>query len=96
MKFTRMIICEGMNDDVVTEVVRQMQEHVRNIPCLVDHSIMVEEGGRMVILVTGWHNRQDCLTYHTSRIYRQLVASTQHMLIGDYVVKFFQNRTEPS
>ena len=47
MKFTRMTICEAMNDDVVADVVRQMQEHVRNIPCLVDHSIMVEEGGRM-------------------------------------------------
>jgi hypothetical protein len=32
-------------------------------------------------------------TCHTSRIYRELVASTQHMLLGDYVVKLFQNKT---
>jgi hypothetical protein len=28
-----------------------------------------------------------------SRAYRQLVADTQHMLVGNYVVKVFQNKT---
>jgi heme-degrading monooxygenase HmoA len=89
-----MIICETVNDELVKNLVAEMQEHVRNIPGLVAHSILVEEGGRMVILLTDWNNRQDCLTYHASRTYRQLVASTQHMLIGNYVVKLFQNRTD--
>ena len=93
MNTTRMIIAEAATDEMTNELVAKMQEHVRDIPCLIDHSILVEEGGHMVILVTNWHNRQDCLTYHTSRIYRQLVASTQHMLLGDYVVKLFQNKT---
>jgi hypothetical protein len=57
------------------------------------YSILVEEGGRMVILITDWPSREDCLTYHASRIYRQFVASTQHMLVGDYVVKVFANKT---
>ncbi len=91
---TRMVICEAVNDDLVKEVVNQMEEHVRNIPGLIGHSILAEEGGHMVILITDWSNRQDCLTYHASRAYRQLVASTHHMLVGDYVVKLFQNRTE--
>ena len=94
MNVTRMSICEAINDDAVKEVVNQMQEHARSIPCLTGYSILVEEGGRMVILLTGWNNRQECLAYHASRAYRQLVASTQHMLIGDFVVKLFQNKTE--
>jgi len=90
VQFTRMLIGEAVTDEITKELVAKMQEHVRDIPCLIDHSILVEEGGRMVILLTNWHNRQDCLTYHTSRMYRQLVAGTQHMLISDYVVKLFQ------
>jgi len=88
-----MIIGEAVSDDVANQLVRKMEEHVRNIPCLVDHSVLVEEGGRMVILLTSWGSREDCLTYHTSRTYRQLLAATQHMLMGDYVVKVFQNKT---
>jgi heme-degrading monooxygenase HmoA len=61
-----MVICEAVNDDLVKEIVNQMQEHVRNIPGLSGHSILTEEGGHMVILVTDWSNRQDCLTYHAS------------------------------
>jgi len=91
MTVTRMSICEAVNDDAVKEVVNQMHEHARSIPGLTSYSILVEEGGRMVILLTGWNNRQECLAYHASRTYRQLVASTQHMLIGDYVVKLFQS-----
>ena len=93
MRTTRMVIGEAVSDDVTNQLVTKMQEHVREIPCLVDHSIVVEEGGRMVILVTNWHNREDCMTYHCSRMYRQLVASTQHLLLGEYVVKLFQNKT---
>jgi hypothetical protein len=57
------------------------------------HSIIVEEGGRMVIMLADWSNLQDCLTYHASREYRQVVACTQHLLGGDFFVKLFHNRT---
>jgi hypothetical protein len=50
----------------------------------------------MVILITDWSSREECLTYHASRGYRQFVASTQHMLVGDYVVKLFHNKTSPN
>jgi hypothetical protein len=88
-----MAICEGVADDAVKEIVNGMQEHVKTVPGLTGHSILVEEGGRMVILVTDWPNRQECLTYHASKICRQFVAATQHLLIGDYVVKLFRNNS---
>ena len=75
----------------VKEIVTRMQEHVRDVPSVNSHSILVEEGGRMVVLTTDWPNRQDCIAYHASRAYRQLVAATQHLLMGNYVVKLFQN-----
>jgi hypothetical protein len=71
-----------------------MQEHVRNIPDLIGHSILAEEGGRMVILTTDWSSRDACLQHHASRLNRQFVAATQDLLVGSYVVKLFQNHTE--
>ena len=95
MKWTRMAISEAVSDDMVKEIVTKMREHVAaEIPGVAGHSILVEEGGLMVVLITDWRNRQDCLTYHVSKACRQLVASTQHMLVGSYVVKLFQNRTD--
>ena len=94
MNCTRMIVCEAVNDGVVSELVRLLQDDVGDIPNLAGHSILVEEGGRMVLILTEFRNREDCLLYHSSRAYRQLVAKTQHLLIGGYVVKLFQNRSE--
>ncbi len=95
MKWTRMAISEAVSDDMVKEIVTKMREHVATeIPGIVGYSILVEEGGLMVVLITDWRNRQDCLTYHASKSCRQLVASTQHMLVGNYVVKLFQNRRD--
>src|SRR5262245_49870054 len=94
MSSTRMIICEAVADDAVKEIVNLMQEHVRDLAGMIGHSILVEEGGTMVVLITDWPNREDCLAYHASRAYLQLVAATQHRLVGNYVVKLFQNRTE--
>jgi len=96
MPVTRMIIGEAATDDLATEVIAKMHEHVRTLTGLIKHSILVEEGGRMVILITDWPDREQCLTYHASRPYRQFVAGTQHMLVGDYVVKFFHNKTNPN
>ena len=91
---TRMQICEVVSDDLLKQIVAEMKEHIATIPGLVGHSILVEEGGRMVILITDWPNRQDSLTYHSSKAYRQFIAGTQHMLVGDYVIKLFNNRSE--
>jgi hypothetical protein len=89
MRTTKMLIGEVVSDDLLKQIVAHMKEHIATIPGLVSHSILVEEGGRMVILITDWPNRQDCVTYHSSRVYRQFLAGTQHMLVGDYVVKLF-------
>ena len=94
MQCTEMIIGEVLTDDHVKEIVNRMQDHVRNLPELIGHSILAEEGGRMLILITDWSSRQDCLQYNASKAKRQLVAATQHMLVGSYVVKLFQNQTE--
>jgi quinol monooxygenase YgiN len=94
MKFTRMLICESLADAQVQEIIDRMQEYVRTIPDVIDHSILAEEDGRMVILITDWKSREACLQHHTSRSNRQFVADTQHLLVGSYVVKLFQNHTE--
>src|SRR5438067_9943857 len=79
--YTHMLISEAVTDDLAKEVIATMQDHVRDTPGLIDHSILVEEDERMVILIMHWSNRQDFLTYHASRAYRQLIAGTQHMLL---------------
>ena len=94
MRTTRMLIAEVVSDDLLKQIVAEMKEHIATIQGLVGRSILVEEGGRMVILITDWRNREGCVTYHSSRAYRQFIAGTQHMLVGDYVVKLFNNRTE--
>jgi hypothetical protein len=92
--FTRMIVCEALTDDNVQNIISRMQEHVRKIPDVIAHSILAEEGGRMVILTTDWNGREACLQYHSSRLNRQFIAETQDLLVGSYVVKLFQNQTE--
>jgi len=94
MKFTRLCICEALSDASVKQIVNLMQEHVRDVSGMIGHSILVEEGGLMLILSTDWPNRQQCVEYHASRLYRRLVTATQHMPVGNYVVKLFQNRTD--
>src|SRR6267142_5179031 len=94
MRTTRMQICEVVSDHLLKQIVAHMKDHIATIPGLVGHWILIEEGGRMVILITDWPNRQDCVTYHSSRAYRQFIAGTQHMLAGDYVVKLFNNMSE--
>ena len=87
---TRMLIGEVVSDDLLKQIMAHMKDHVATIPGLVGHSILVEEGGRMVILITDWRNREGCVTYHSSRAYRQFIAGTQHMLVGDYVYQIVQ------
>jgi len=94
--YTHMLIGEAITGEYVNQLVNRMQDHVRSTPELIGHSILAEEGGRMVVLVTDWPSRQECLQYHSSRAYRQFDMDTQYMLAGNYVVKIFQNKTEGS
>jgi quinol monooxygenase YgiN len=53
-------------------------------------NFMVEEGGNLIIALTHWKTREDCVRYHSSRAYRQFVAKSHPLLIGDFVVKLFR------
>ena len=44
----------------------------------------------MILIETTWETREACLKYHCSRAYRQLVVKTQHLLVGDFLVKLFR------
>jgi len=60
MNIARMIIGEAATDEMTNELVAKMREHIRDIPCLVDHSILVEEGGHMVGLSFPTHYCSFC------------------------------------
>ncbi len=95
--FARMVIGEAISDDQVqefagiysSEVLPELQQQ----PGFESAEFLVEEGGRMAVSLTFWKSREDCLKYHSSRSYRQFVAKTQHLLIGHFVVKLFQEHS---
>ena len=94
MRYERMVIGEAINNEYLTNVAEIMKvnchERLINEPGFESYSIIKEDGGHMIILQTVWMSREDCVRYHSGRAYRQLVASTQHMLVGDFVVKLFK------
>jgi len=93
--YVRMVIGEVVTDEAVSEFLKIWNERpkvARNEPGFIEVRLMTEEGGRMVVIETVWATRDHCLRYHWSRAYRQLVAKTQHLLVGDFVVKLFRQR----
>ena len=93
--YARMVIGEAISEDQVQEFARIYTSEV--LPELEGQSgfasarLMVEEDGRMAVSLTVWMTKDDCLKYHCSRSYRQFVAKTQHLLIGEFVVKLFKD-----
>ena len=93
--YARMVIGEANNEEQVQEFARIYTSEV--LPELEKEAgfasarLMVEEDGRMAVSLTFWNTREDCVRYHCSRAYRQFVARTQHLLVGDYVVKIFRD-----
>ena len=92
--YTRMVIGETIRLEQLGELQSLFKDEIQSELAKEDGNIganfMVEEGGNMMILVTHWRNRESCLKYHSSRAYRQFVAKTQHLLIGNFVVKLFR------
>jgi heme-degrading monooxygenase HmoA len=92
--YARMVIGEALSDDQVREFGQIYRLEV--LPDLERQSgfisarLLVEEGGNMAISLTEWQNRDTCLQYHSSRSYRQFVTKTQHLLVGNFVVKLFR------
>ena len=93
--YARMVIGEANNEEQVQEFARIYSAEV--LPALEKETgfasarLMVEEDGRMAVSLTLWKTREDCVRYHCSRAYRQFVARTQHLLVGDFVVKIFRD-----
>ena len=94
--YARMVIGETASDEQLKEFVRIYGSDVlpvlRTEPGFKSASLLIEEGGRMAVSVTTWASRDACLKYHSSRSYRQFVAKTQHLLLGNFVVKLFEER----
>jgi heme-degrading monooxygenase HmoA len=92
--FARMVIGEALDDDQVREFARiytsEVLPELKSEPGFSSAQLMIEEGGTMAVSLTVWKTRDDCLRYHSSRSYRQFVARTQHLLVGDFVVKLFK------
>lgn len=92
--FARMVIGECLSEAQVREFSKIYEADVTpqltKEPGYVGSQLLVEEGGNMVIALTTWATRDDCLRHHSSRNYRQFVAGTQHLLAGSFVVKIFK------
>ena len=92
--YCRMVIGECFSGHQVGEFVRLFEEERSRLKeepgALNPAECLVEEGGSLVVIITYWDSRDSCLRYHASRSYRQLVAKTQHLLVGDFVVKIFR------
>ena len=96
--YARMVIGEANSEEQVQEFARiyasEVLPELQNEPGFAAARLMIEEGGRMAVSLTVWKTQNDCLKYHSSRCYRQFVAKTQHLLIGDFVVKLFKDYSE--
>lgn len=92
--FARMVIGEAIQESQVKEFERIFEGEVladlKLTPGFKGHGLLIEDGGNMVISLTTWQTREDCLRFHSSRVYRQFVAKTQHLLVGSFVVKLFR------
>ena len=93
--YARMVIGEAVSEEQVREFARIYKDEV--LPSLEMEPgfnsawLMIEDGGNMAVSLTMWKTRDDCLHYHSSRSYRQFVARTQHLLLGNFVVKLFKD-----
>ena len=92
--YARMVIGEANSEEQIQEFARIYTEEVlpelEKEPGFASARLMVEEDGRMAVSLTVWSTREDCVKYHCSRAYRQFVARTQHLLIGEFVVRIFK------
>ena len=93
--YARMVIGEAISEDQVREFARVYASDVlpdlKQEPGFDSARLMIEDGGTMAVSLTLWKSREDCLHYHCSRSYRQFVAKTQHLLLGNFVVKLFKD-----
>ena len=93
--YARMVIGEAISEDQVREFARIY--HADVLPGLEKENgfaaaqFLTEDGGNMAVSLTLWKSRDECLRYHSSRSYRQFISKTQHLLLGNFVVKLFES-----
>ena len=96
--YARMVIGEAISPEQIQEFkqiyTNDVLPELRREPGFELARFMVEEGGNMAVSLTIWNTRDHCLKYHSSRSYRQFVARTQHLLVGNFVVKIFEDHSE--
>jgi len=92
--FAKMVIGECLSEAQLREFSKIYEADVTpqlaKEPGYAGSQLLVEEGGNMVVALTTWTAREDCLRHHSSRNYRQFVVRTQHLLAGCFVVKMFK------
>jgi len=92
--YARMVIGETVSEDQVRQFsliyASEVLPDLAREPGFESARFLVEDGGNMAVAFTFWKTREDCLKYHSSRSYRQFVTKTQHLLVGDFVVKLFK------
>lgn len=95
--YARMVIGEAISDGQVQEFAQiykaEVLPELKNEPGFASAQLMIEEGGNMAVSLTVWNTRDHCLRYHSSRSYRQFIAKTQHLLVGEFVVKIFRDHS---
>jgi heme-degrading monooxygenase HmoA len=93
-----MVIGQAISEEQVHEFARIYSADVlpslQKEPGFHTARFLIEEDGAMAVSLTVWETRQDCLRYNSSRVYRQFVRKTQHLLTGEFVVKLFRDHEE--
>ena len=88
--YIHLAISEAIGEEQIRDAVRIMREYgpaLADDPDFVSFHVDIEDGGRMILFTTVWRTREACIRYHSSRLYRQLVKTTQHLFLGNFVVK---------
>jgi hypothetical protein len=86
-----MTIGEALSVDQVIELVRKAEQMAPgDLPGFISREVLVEDGGRMVVIADKFENRPMLIKFHTSAEYRRFVAATQHLLVGNFVLKVFE------
>jgi len=91
--YARMIVGEVLSEDqfrLFRSIFKdEVEPDLQQEPGFVRAEFLCEDGGNMAVILTTWDSRERCIQYHSSRAYRQFVAKTQHLLLGNFVVKLF-------
>ena len=91
--YSKMVIGECISDAAVQEIEQRVEDsNLGAEPGFVSCQVLTETDGRMVVVLTTWESSEARNRHHGSRSYRRVVGRTPHLILGNYVVKHFENR----